>query len=182
MWTVARISPVKLRSESHAKKKCSSNSSLSHWSVPPSALVHPGPSLLRRWTNSVARKSQMRRKQGSFPYVKPHSPFVNTKPSTWKDYVASSTGKKYLSSSETVNYIFAQSKQRAGSERNDLYLLGFCLYKLYRTPWESLGYTELYIEMWVTLLVSMMLCASQDIPKWLQPCAFLPPFRLYRLF
>lgn len=39
-----------------------------------------------------------------------------------------------MSSSEIVNYAFVQSKEGAGSERSDLYMLGFYLYKLYRTP------------------------------------------------
>lgn len=41
---------------------------------------------------------------------------------------------KNLSSSERANYIFVQSKERAGTEKSDLYMLGFYLCKLSRTP------------------------------------------------
>lgn len=55
---------------------------------------------------------------------------------------------KNQSSSEVVNYIFVQSKERAGTEKSDLYRSGFYLCKLSRTPGV---YTELYIEVWITV-------------------------------
>lgn len=108
-----------------------------------------------------------------FSYVKPSSPNLGAERQTSLIYT-----HKNLSCCETVNYVFVQSEGRAGRERSDLYMLGFYLCKLNRTPWQASGYTALYIAMWVIVLVSVMPCASQNIPQCLRPCAFLPPSSL----
>lgn len=86
----------------------------------------------------------MRRKQGLFPYVKPHSPFVNTKPSTWKDYVASSTGKTIcLPLKQLTTFLLRVSREQG--VKGMIFTCWVFIYINYTEHLENLWDTQSYI-------------------------------------
>lgn len=142
MWTVARISLMKLRLKCFGKKKKKKISAVAispwYWTSLAKKIYKLS---YKEKPNAIGSTIHISTCKSTFPLCELQT--LNTE--RWSSLICR---HKNQSSSEVVNYIFVQSKERAGTEKSDLYRSGFYLCKLSRTPGV---YTELYIEVWITV-------------------------------